>query len=144
MISIGEMIAKLEAAQRPDRDLDCLVEAFEEKVTDAVQIVRRGDGSVAYWKAVKKDPSHPVPEFEMLGDGKPYTSSLDEAIAFAVRIVPGKWSDALREALSALGRRHAWHICPKSPGQERELPREVCLQALRIKADSTAWSSLAD
>jgi hypothetical protein len=44
MISIGEMIAKLEAAQRPDRDLDCLVEAFEEKVTDAVQIVRRGDG----------------------------------------------------------------------------------------------------
>jgi hypothetical protein len=57
MISIGEIIAKLEAAQGPDRHLDCLVEAFEEKVTDAVQIVRRGDGSVAYWKAVKKDPS---------------------------------------------------------------------------------------
>jgi hypothetical protein len=144
MISIDELIAKLEAALGADRDLDCLVEAFEERVTGAVQIVRRGDGSVAYWKAVKKDPSGPIPDFEMIRGGRPYTSSLDEALAFAVRIIPGKWSDALREALKELATRHAWHICLKRPGQELELPREVCLQALRLSAVATAWASLED
>jgi hypothetical protein len=138
MTSIEELIAKLQAAQGPDRDLDCIMEAFDEKVSEGFQIVRGMDGSVAYWTAVRKDPFSPVAGHMVLRSGKPYTSSFAVAVDFAVRLLPEKWTDALREAISEMGRRHDWHICLKRPGQQHELPREICLQVLRIKAASLA------
>lgn len=134
MTSIEEIIAKLAAGTGPDRDLDCLVEALSEGVSAEVEIVRRDDGAIAYWKSWKHDPERPIPDYEVLRMGRPFTSSLDEALGLAVRMLPEKWSDAMRQAISALGRRHHWHMCLKRPGQELELPREICLQTLRIAA----------
>lgn len=62
--------------------------------------------------------------------------SVDAAIAFIERVLPGRAAELLREALSDLGKRFAWHIRTEKPGEIAMLPLAllaVGLSALILK-----------
>lgn len=65
------------------------------------------------------------------GAGRSPLDSLDAAVALVERVLPGRSAEILREALSALGKKHRWHINLQRPGQIDELPRLVVAATLR-------------
>lgn len=126
----AELIAKLEALSGPDREIDAAIVA---SLNNA--IVKRYPptddfGPKNRWQFWSEDGKH------FLGsEGKypvpPYTASLDATIALVERLLPGRWPDFLRGGLSILAERHFWHIEPRKPGQEHELPSAVLICLLR-------------
>jgi len=65
-----------------------------------------------------------------------YTGSVDAAIAFINLVLPGRAAELLREAMSDLGKRFAWHIRTEKPGEIAMLPLAllaVGLSALILK-----------
>lgn len=66
-----------------------------------------------------------------------YTASLDAVVALAVEMLALRWTDLVREAVSAIGKRHAMHMRfhKADPGELARLMLAATLRALALKED---------
>lgn len=80
----ADLIAKLEGLTGPDRAID---------------------------HAVHATTNPPLRDGLRFGNVPAYTASLDAAVSLVERVLPGKWPDILRQAISEMGREFHWHIC---------------------------------
>lgn len=125
MTDLTALIERVENGSGPDREVDFDIARFEgwtqhSDESDPVYARRPG----LWW-------AEPGEDWSVCATPPYYTSSLDAAVSLVERVLPREVPDILREALSALGKKHHWHICFPQPGQMAELPRFVLAGLLR-------------
>ena len=131
MQKIEELIAALEMATGPSRELDC---AIAVTIDGYYEIPPKWEGGPVGYGYVEDDGKRYVEPGHGGDQLVPhYTASIDAAVALVNRVLPGKWPDILHAALRELGKQNNWHICLVEPGQERALPIAILIEALKAK-----------
>ncbi len=97
MTTLPELIARLEAATGPDRELD-----GELALSAGWTFQKMARDRVAYWRRPGET------EYYMRGTLPPYTASLDSALALVEAKLPGWWWEVSHGVLSASGHGPFW------------------------------------
>jgi hypothetical protein len=117
MTKYADIIARLEMAEGPNREIDYLIHDWELQ-RSGLQ-VRLAD-IMRHWTEEQR--------FSILAG---YTSSIDAAIALVERMLPTQWPAILRTALSEMAGEYYWHINFPQPGQREMLPIAILLALFR-------------
>jgi hypothetical protein len=117
-----ELVERVEKATEGSRELDEILTAW------SVGATRQEDATFDHKPAYHRDGF-----WVSIEPITPLTTSIDAALALTERLLPLQSADILREALTILSRRFAWHIALKQPGQMEQLPLAIILATLLAK-----------
>lgn len=129
---LPDLLARLEAAEGADRELDCYVEAFVSRFTS--------DGQFHIVGPPTYDPQrffyNPLPSVEWIGydllDISPmYTASLDTSLALVERVLP-EWLKGVQE----------WSFADRRPWVATLTDPQCSIQPLRVEAKTPALALL--